>query len=98
MFGLNFFEFVIGLVLIGSVAGIIQQGIKLERDKVRASRRAAEGNAAELGGIVSDLHKDVARLKDRVRVLEKLVTDDDRRLADEIERLRREDGRPRAGA
>jgi len=93
MFGLNFFEFVIGLVLIGSVAGIVQQGIKLERDKVRASRRAAEGDTAQLGGIVSDLHKDVARLKDRVRVLEKLVTDDDRRLADEIERLRREETR-----
>jgi hypothetical protein len=95
---LGFFEFALGVIVIGSVAGIIQQGIKLERDKVRAGRREAEGDAAELGGIVSDLHKDVARLKDRVRVLEKLVTDDDRRLADEIERLRREDGRPRAGA
>lgn len=98
MFGLNFFEFVIGLVLIGSVAGIVQQGIKLERDKVRASRRKAEGESAELGGIVSDLHKDVARLKDRVRVLEKLVTDDDRRLATEIERLRRDENGPQAGA
>lgn len=95
---LGFFEFALGVIVIGSVAGIIQQGIKLERDKVRAGRREAERDAAELGGIVSDLHKDVARLKDRVRVLEKLVTDDDRRLADEIERLRREDGRPRAGA
>ena len=95
---LGFFEFALGVIVIGSVAGIIQQGIKLERDKVRAGRREAEGDAAELGGIVSDLHKEVARLKDRVRVLEKLVTDDDRRLADEIERLRREDGRPRAGA
>lgn len=98
MFGLDLFEFVIGLVLIGSVAGIVQQGIKLERDKVRAGRRESEGDAAELGGIVSDLHKDVARLKDRVRVLEKLVTDDDRRLADEIERLRREDASPQPRA
>lgn len=98
MFGLDLFEFILALVLIGSVAGIVQQGVKLERDKVRATRRAAEGDAAEIGGIVSDLHKDVARLKDRVRVLEKLVTDDDRRLADEIERLRREEVSPRAGA
>lgn len=88
---LGFFEFALGAILIGSVAGIVQQGVKLERDKVRARRREAEGETAELGGIVSDLHKDVARLKDRVRVLEKLVTDDDRRLADEIERLRREE-------
>jgi hypothetical protein len=95
---LGFFEFALGVILIGSIAGIVQQGVKLERDKVRAGRREAEGESAQLGGIVSDLHKDVARLKDRVRVLEKLVTDDDRRLADEIERLRREEVGPRAGA
>ena len=33
------------------------------------------------------------RLKDRVAVLERLLTDDDRKLAGEIERLRREDVR-----
>ncbi len=95
---LGFFEFALGVILIGSIAGIVQQGIKLERDRVRAARRASEGEAAQLGGIVSDLHKDVARLKDRVGVLEKLVTDDDRRLADEIERLRREETQPQPRA
>ena len=95
---LGFFEFALGVILIGSIAGIVQQGIKLERDRVRAGRRASEGEAAQLGGIVSDLHKDVARLKDRVRVLEQLVTDDDRRLADEIERLRREETQPQPRA
>lgn len=94
---LGFFEFALGVIVIGSIAGIVQQGIKLERDKVRASRRKAEGDSVELGAIVSDLHKDVARLKDRVLVLEKLVTDDDRRLATEIERLRRDEHGPRAG-
>jgi hypothetical protein len=88
---LGVFEMIVGIVLIGSVAGIVQQGIKLERDKIRAGRREAEGQTAELGGVVEELHKDVARLKDRVRVLEKLVTDDDRRLADEIDRLKRSD-------
>lgn len=88
---LGLFEFVLGIIVIGSVASIVQQGIKLERDKVRAGRREAEGDTAQLGGIVSDLHQDVAKLKERVRVLEKLVTDDDRRLADEIERLRKPD-------
>lgn len=88
---LGIFEFVLGLVVIGSVASIVQQGIKLERDKVRAGKRDKDSEAVELGGIVSDLHQDVARLKDRVRVLEKLVTDDDRRLANEIERLRAPD-------
>jgi hypothetical protein len=32
--------------------------------------------------------KDLQRLKDRVAVLERLLTDDDRKLAGEIERLR----------
>jgi hypothetical protein len=86
---LGVFEMVIGIVLIGSVAGIVQQGIKLERDRVRARQDEGAGESAALGGVVNDLRQDVAKLKDRVRVLEKLVTDDDRRLADEIERLRR---------
>lgn len=89
------FEFVLGLVVLGTVSSIITGGIKLERDKVRASKRGADGETDQLRGIVGDLHQDVAKLKDRVRVLEKLVTDDDRRLADEIERLRRTDSTSR---
>lgn len=87
------FEFVIGLVIIGTVSSIVTGGIKLERDKVKARSRGADGETDQLRGIVGDLHQDVAKLKDRVRVLEKLVTDDDRRLADEIERLRRTETR-----
>ncbi len=36
-------------------------------------------------GVVGEMHQEIVKLKDRVRVLEKLVTDDDRRLADEID-------------
>jgi hypothetical protein len=39
--------------------------------------------------VMAELH----RLKDRVAVLERLMTDDDRKLAGEIERLRGEDAR-----
>ncbi|MEZ6028534.1 MAG: hypothetical protein R3C46_02190 [Hyphomonadaceae bacterium] len=88
------FELVLGIVLIGSISGIATQGIKLEREKVRARERGSDGEAAAMNAVVGDLHQEVARLKDRVKVLEKLVTDDDRRLADEIERLRRDPGRP----
>jgi hypothetical protein len=42
--------------------------------------------------IIAETSAEVARLRDRVQVLEKLVTDDDRKLADEIERLRRDRG------
>jgi hypothetical protein len=93
---LGFFEFALGAIVVGSIAGIVQQGVKLERDKVRARRRGDDEDAAAMGGVVSGLHREVASLKERVRVLEKLVTDDDRRLADEIERLRRSETRPGA--
>jgi len=86
---LGVFEFVIALVILGTVSSIITGGMKIEREKIRARSRGVDGDAEQLRGIVGDLHQDVAKLKDRVRVLEKLVTDDDRRLADEIERLRR---------
>ena len=42
--------------------------------------------------IVAETAAETARLRERVQVLEKLVTDDDRKLADEIERLRRDRG------
>lgn len=88
---IGFFEFMLGVVVVGSIAGVVQQGIKLERDKEKSKRAGLGGEADQLRGVVGDLHQDVSRLKERVRVLEKLVTDDDRRLADEIERLRRSD-------
>ena len=39
----------------------------------------------------AELKQEVARLRDRVRVLEELATDGDRKLAGDIERLRRPD-------
>lgn len=83
------FEFVIALVVIGTVSGVITGGLKLEREKVKAKSRGYGEETDQLRGVVGEMHKDITKLKDRVRVLEKLVTDDDRRLADEIERLRR---------
>ena len=90
------FEFVIALVVIGTVSGVITGGLKLEREKVKAKSRGYGEEIDQLRGVVGEMHKDIAKLKDRVRVLEKLVTDDDRRLADEIERLRRTETSPRA--
>jgi hypothetical protein len=92
---LGVFEFVIALVILGTVSSIITGGLKIEREKIRARSRGMDGETEQLHGIVGNLHQDVAKLKDRVRVLEKLVTDDDRRLADEIERLKRTDSTSR---
>ena len=90
------FEFVIALVVIGTVSGLITAALKLKRATVKAKRRRYGAETDQLRGVVGEMHKDIAKLKDRVRVLEKLVTDDDRRLADEIERLRRTETSPRA--
>ncbi len=83
------FEFVVTLVFIGTVSGIITGGLKLEREKVKAKSRGYGEEADQLRGVIGEMHADITKLKDRVRVLEKLVTDDDRRLASEIESLRR---------
>lgn len=66
-------------------------------DRERATKLRAKGGlgmeeTARLQHIVAETSAEVARLKQRVQVLEKLVTDDDRKLADEIERLRRDRG------
>jgi hypothetical protein len=52
----------------------------------------SDGDRERLERIVAETSAEVARLRERVQVLEKLVTDDDRKLADEIERLRRDRG------
>ena len=83
------FEFVIALVVIGTVSSVITGGIKLEREKIKAKGRGYGEEADQLRGVIGEMHADITKLKDRVRVLEKLVTDDDRRLASEIESLRR---------
>ncbi len=93
---MSVFEFVIGLVILGTVSGVITGGMKLEREKIRAKASRYGEDADALRGVVGEMHQEITKLKDRVRVLEKLVTDDDRRLADEIERLRRTDTSPRA--
>jgi len=88
---MNFFEFVLAVIVIGTISSIITGGMKVEREKVKARSRGYAEEGEQLRGVVGEMHQEIAKLKDRVRVLEKLVTDDDRRLADEIERLRRTD-------
>ena len=74
-------------IMTGLVLGIY--GINLEREKVRAKAAIKSGgaDAARLEGVVTEMQGEVQRLRDRVAVLERLVTDDDRRLSAEISRL-----------
>ena len=60
---------------------------------VVSERKGAPAEVARLEQILAATQTEMARLKDRVQVLEKLVTDDDRRLASDIERLRANEAR-----
>jgi cell division protein FtsB len=64
--------------LIWAVSSYQEKKLKLQRD------------LAEAGG--AETHAELERLRKRVAVLERLVTDDDRRLAGDIDQLRRDQG------
>lgn len=66
-------------------------GAKLMRTQMLLRARM-DARASEDGVVSSAMQAQIDRLTDRVAVLEKLVTDDDRRLAREIDGLR--DARP----
>jgi hypothetical protein len=50
-------------------------------------RLAMKGGGERIEQILADAQKEVASLRERVQVLERLATDEDRRLASEISRL-----------
>jgi hypothetical protein len=84
---MGLFEFIIIIVGISTVGGIITHAMSLQARRLKA--RIANGETEELRALVGDMHGEMGKLKDRVRVLERLATDGDRNLAAEIERLRR---------
>jgi hypothetical protein len=82
------FEFILGIILITTIGGVFTSRAHLEKHRLKA--RQTSGEAEELKALIGDMHGEITKLKDRVRVLERLLTDEDRKLANEIERLRRD--------
>lgn len=72
------FTMVVLIVLIAVGAGVIKTWIE-----TRANSTADEESQLRM----EDLEREVIRLRDRVKVLEKITTDDDSRLREEISRL-----------
>ncbi|HVY89030.1 MAG TPA: hypothetical protein VG942_09200 [Hyphomonadaceae bacterium] len=72
--------------MVVAIVWIVQNG-RLRRAEIMS------GRSRESDIVVTEMQKQIDKLTDRVAVLEKLVTDDDRRLAQEINRLR-DTGRP----
>lgn len=69
--------------IIAVICGYLIKSQKMKLDMMREQR----GSDASNGEVMAELH----RLKDRVAVLERLMTDDDRKLASDIDRLRGDD-------
>ena len=69
---------VVLIVLISVGAGVVNNYLKL-KDNAKSDKGADEDIRRVLG--------EVDRLKERVRVLEKIVTDQERQLSDEIRKL-----------
>ncbi len=85
---LGVFEMVVIIVAIGCLTGIVTTYVDA---KAKAGAgKASEAERAEMDAMKSRLaqaEKDTETLRQRVQVLEKLVTDDDHRLAKEIGQL-----------
>ena len=81
---MNPFEMVVLIVFITAIASVFRARYGVRRDK--------EGNEYSVGGDreAERLREEVARLKDRVAVLERIATDKNHLLEQEFERLRDE--------
>jgi hypothetical protein len=72
----------------------VMGGVLNMRHEERKMKIKAEIDAKAEAAINLDVHAELARVKDRLAVLERLATDEDRRLAGDISRLR-DDARTR---
>lgn len=86
---------IIILVVLGFSLIVVKWGLAHEEKRMalQASRKGAPAEVARLEQILAATQTEMAKLKERVQILEKLATDDDRRLASDIERLRASEAR-----
>tara|TARA_R110002094_G_scaffold208716_3_gene179227 strand:- start:9805 stop:10035 length:231 start_codon:yes stop_codon:yes gene_type:complete len=72
------FQMVVIIVLISVGAGVLKNYFKMKENQQHDAASDKD---------VHRMQADIERLKERVHVLEKIVTDNDRQLADEIRKL-----------
>src|SRR5262249_14108442 len=73
----------VALAGIGMITAIVTAPFKMASRRARYKAMAADGEIEKLNAIIGDMGGEMSKLRDRVAVLERLVTSDDRRLADE---------------
>jgi hypothetical protein len=79
-------EFLAPALVMISIFGVIL-GVIITSHEERKLKLKIEADKAAGNVIAGEAQAEIARLKERVAVLERLATDDDRRLAGEISRL-----------
>jgi cation transport ATPase len=84
---MNPFEMVVMIVLIVTI-GRVLSGRMGNRDNRKLEKLRQLAGTGEDNAENQRLQAEVARLNDRIRVLERLATDPAKRLADEIESLK----------
>ena len=75
---MDVFTMVVVIVVIGCVTSSIDNWVKHKNKALKNQAQDSE---------ITDLKADVMRLTERVRVLEKLATDEDTRLREEFRRM-----------
>ncbi len=82
---------VIALVAVFTLI-VTRMAFKHEENQMQAlrSKAAGETDVARLEQILAANQAEMMKLRDRVQVLERLVTDEDRRVSGEIDRLKSE--------
>lgn len=86
-------EGIVAIVTIISISSMVEHWMKQKRLIAEARAEEAKAAGGGLSGQVPHLLAEIDRLKERVAVLEKVVTDPTHRLAAEIDSLRLEDQR-----
>ncbi len=84
---------VVVVAIVGVFAFIVTMAaFRHEERRMQAfkGKSASEGEIARLEQILAANQAEMAKLRERVQVLERLVTDEDRNLASEINRLKSE--------
>ena len=75
------------IIIVGIVFSFLmaRSGMRLAERKIALKEKMGESGAD--AALLADTQAELAKLKERVAVLERLITDEDRRLAGEISRL-----------
>lgn len=81
---------VVVLVVLGFSLIVVRWGLAHE-EKRMAMKTSGGADFQRMEQVLAATQAELVRLRERVQVLEKLATDDDRKLASDIERLRAAD-------